>query len=333
MGFNSIMNKTHFLCLLISTLLISCVDSSTKSQFESSGKLNTLSVIIDDDLWNGEVGDSIRNKFASPVLGLPYEEPLFSINQYPVKLLEGFMNNSRNIIIVKKQNKSQFSIEESETANKQIIARFSARTVQELLDSIQKNSSLLVQKIKRSEIDLFQKFIKTQPLTSTKELKNKFSISLSIPSRYKLMLTGNKFVWYKKEITSGNLSLLCYQIPIKSVTDNESVTARITKIRDSIGSLYIHGAVPKTKMITEPAFAPYLSKTEIYGKLAFETKGNWELTHDFMAGPFINYAIIDNANQRILVLEGFCYAPSKQKRDLLFELEAIIKSIIFLKKK
>jgi hypothetical protein len=29
-----------------------------------------------DQLWN-EVGDSIRNKFASPVLGLPQEEPIF----------------------------------------------------------------------------------------------------------------------------------------------------------------------------------------------------------------------------------------------------------------
>jgi hypothetical protein len=35
------------------------------------------------------VGDSIRNKFASPVLGLPQEEPIFLLNQYPVKLLEG----------------------------------------------------------------------------------------------------------------------------------------------------------------------------------------------------------------------------------------------------
>ena len=62
-------------------------------------------------------------------------------------------------------------------------------------------------------------------------------------------------------------------------------------------------------------------------------KGTWELKNDFMSGPFINYTIIDRANKRILVLEGFCYDPSKEKRDLMFELEAIIKSIEFLKKK
>jgi hypothetical protein len=52
-----------------------------------------------------------------------------------------------------------------------------------------------------------------------------------------------------------------------------------------------------------------------------------------MNGPFINYAILDQTNDRILVIEGFCYAPSKQKRDLMFELESIIKSVQFLKKK
>ena len=46
-----------------------------------------------------------------------------------------------------------------------------------------------------------------------------------------------------------------------------------------------------------------------------------------MSGPFINYTLFDKVHRRILVLEGFCYAPSKEKRDLMFELEAMIKSI------
>jgi hypothetical protein len=45
-----------------------------------------------------------------------------------------------------------------------------------------------------------------------------------------------------------------------------------------------------------------------------------------MSGPFINYAIIDKENNRVLVLEGFCYSPSKEK-NLMLELEAIIRSV------
>jgi hypothetical protein len=50
-----------------------------------------------------------------------------------------------------------------------------------------------------------------------------------------------------------------------------------------------------------------------------------------MDGPFINYCLVDYPNNRMLILEGFCYAPSTPQRDLMFELESIIKSVEFLK--
>jgi hypothetical protein len=78
------MNKAHFLFLFVALLLFSCKKENDHLPRKTTGKINTISVIIDDQLWNGDIGDSIRNKFASPVIGLPQEEPLFNINQYPV---------------------------------------------------------------------------------------------------------------------------------------------------------------------------------------------------------------------------------------------------------
>jgi len=46
-----------------------------------------------------------------------------------------------------------------------------------------------------------------------------------------------------------------------------------------------------------------------------------------MAGPFLNYTVVDKANDRLVVFEGFTYAPSVNKRDFVFELEAIAKSL------
>jgi hypothetical protein len=326
------MNKALFLSLLVTSVLTSCNSKAVKQVSETARKTNEVSVIIDDQLWNGEVGDSVRNKFASPVIGLPQEEPVFTLNQYPVKLLEGFMNNSRNIIVIKKESKSQFRMEYNEYANPQIVVHISGKTVQELLDTIQANDSLMITKFRQSEIKVFQNRIKQDSLIDIKNLKEKFNIKLAIPSKYKMVMHGKKFIWYKKDITSGNVSLVFYQIPLNSIKDDNKTISRIKFIRDSIGRIYIHGAVPRTRMITEPAFSPYISRTKIFNKPTFETRGNWELLHESMNGPFINYAIFDKANKRILVIEGFCYAPSKQKRDLMFELEAIIKSVQFLKR-
>ena len=112
---------------------------------------------------------------------------------------------------------------------------------------------------------------------------------------------------------------------------NPDVVGNIVRMRDSVGH-YIKGREPDTRMITGEDYAPYFSITTLNGKKAFETKGTWELKNDFMTGPFINYAIVDEAYSRILVIEGFCYSPSNQERDLMLELEAIIKSVKIVKK-
>jgi hypothetical protein len=297
---------------------------------KATGKINTISVIIDDQLWNGEVGDSIRNKFASPVIGLPEEEPLFTINQYPAKLMEGFMTDSRTIIVVKKEEKNEFVVKKNQYASPQNVFHISGKTSADILKNIEKNAPKIIQTIKETEITESQR-INSQSLLNTKIITNKFHISLKVPSGYLYVLENSNFIWLKKEITSGNTSILIYQVPISSIKKDPNSIANIIKMRDSIGNLYISGTEPDTRMITEEGYAPYLFKIKLDGKGTYETKGTWELKNDFMSGPFINYAIVDEEHDRILVLEGFCYSPSKEERDLMHELESIIKSIVILK--
>jgi hypothetical protein len=322
------MKKALFLCFL--SIVLSCGKNDKKALASASGKINTISVIIDDQLWNGEIGDSIRNKFASPVTGLPQEEPLFTINQYPLKLLEGFMTNSRNIILVKKERTAKFKVVSDEYAKPQNVFHISGATVPEILEILEKNTPAIIRKMHDTEIAEAQKHIDTA-LLDDKKLVKKFGISLDVPSAYSYALQRNKFTWLKKEIISGNMSLLIYSVPVKCFKKDNDAIRNIVNMRDSIGNLYIHGTVPGSRMITEEAYAPYLSHITLNGRKTFETKGTWELRNDFMSGPFINYAIKDKANKRILVIEGFCYAPSKEKRDLMHELEAIAKSVKFLK--
>lgn len=325
------MNKAHFLVLFVSLLLFSCKKENDQLPRKTTGKINTISVIIDDQLWNGEIGDSIRNKFASPVIGLPQEEPLFNINQYPVKLLEGFMTDTRAIIVVKKAAENKFEIKKNQYASPQNVFHISGKTAADIIACIERNAAKMIKIIKDSEIAESQK-INSQSLIDPKVIENKFHVSLQIPSGYAYVLQKSNFLWLKKEIIGGNTSILLYQVPLNTIKKDANLITDIIKMRDSIGKLYISGKEPDTNMITEEAYAPYLFKINLDGKETFETKGTWQLNNDFMSGPFINYAIIDTDYNRILVLEGFCYAPSKDKRDLMHELEAIIKSVVIVKR-
>ena len=325
------MNKAHFLFLFVALLLFSCKKENDQLPRKTTGKINTISVIIDDQLWNGDIGDSIRNKFASPVIGLPQEEPLFNINQYPVKLLEGFMTDTRAIIVVKKAEENKFEIRKNQYASPQNVFHISGKTATDIIDCIEKNAPQMIQIIKESEIAESQR-INRQSLIEPKVIENKFHVSLQIPSGYAYVLQKSNFMWLKKELIGGNTSLLIYQVPLNTIKKEVDLISGIIKMRDSIGKLYISGKEPETNMITEEAYAPYLFKINLDGKETFETKGTWQLNNDFMSGPFINYAIIDADYNRVLVLEGFCYAPSKDKRDLMHELESIIKSVVVAKR-
>ncbi|MCF6129824.1 DUF4837 family protein [Flavobacterium sp. AS60] len=319
------MNKTLFLWLFVACLVSSCSLKKDKLPDDSSAAINTIAVIIDDQLWNGEVGDSIRNKFASPVLGLPQEEPLFSINQYPVKLFEGFSTDSRNILIIKKDNENKYEFKENEFAAPQNAFHITGKTSFEILEILEKNAPDIIKKMRAIEIAHNQKIIKDS-LLDTKKIQKKFNIDLLIPSKYEYVMRRKNFIWLKSEIISGNTSLLIYQIPWNNIRPKYAVTD-IVIMRDSIGRAYIHGSNYGTQMVSDEAYSPYFSKTTLAGNKTYETKGTWQMKNDFMSGPFINYAIFDKPHRRILVLEGFCYAPSKEKRDLMFELESIIKSI------
>ena len=328
------MNKVHFFLLLTAVFFLSCTNKRDNSTEKTTGEINTISVLIDDQLWKGEIGDSVRNKFASSVIGLPQEEPQFTINQYPIKFLEGFVVNSRNSIVIKKEAVGRFEIKKNEFATPQNIFYISGRNTIEITDTIEKYTPEIIRIMRQTEIAENQR-INDTALIKTDRITKKFKIALNIPKGYNNVLTRKKFIWFKKEITGGSTSVLIYQIPIRNIENhhNSSVINNIIKMRDSIGSLYIHGTERQSKMITEQAYSPYFFNIKLDGRITYETKGTWEMKNDFMSGPFINYCITDYKNRRMLVLEGFCYAPSKKKRDLMFELEAIIKSVKFIKNK
>ena len=295
----------------------------------SFGEINSISIVIDDNLWNGELGDTLRKKWAAPVDGLPQEEPLFTLNQYPTKIFEGMVKKNRNIIVVKKGRTTTFIHQKNRFAKPQQLFYITANSSAELVKIVELKSAEIIKKIKESEIIEHQKRILKTPV-SDQLIREKFQVTMALRSNYKYELVAKNFLWIRRELATGYNSLLLYEVPISQIEKDHNIVNNIIQVRDSVGKKYIHGSLGKTWMTTEKAYSPYFLQTKINQKLAYEIKGTWQLKNDFMTGPFINYAIKDPKNNRYLILDGFTYNPSKSKRDLVFELEAMIKSVVFL---
>ncbi|WP_378186054.1 DUF4837 family protein [Aquimarina sp. W85] len=324
--------------LIIAFFCIAVISSCTEKKSEtkvmnqdamahSVGRINELSVIVDNELWKGAVGDTIRKYFGAEVPGLPQEEPLFSMRQMPPVAFSGMARKNRTFLKIEKTATNTFTLLKNKFATPQIGAIISGSTDQEIVNLLRQNADKIISEYKKVETSEKQKRIK-KSLEKIPQLEKDFGIQLQIPSAYRVAKEEEDFIWIRKDIPQGSMNLMIYELPVNSITQDSSTVSQIIKMRDSIGTLYIPTSA-NGKFITEKAYAPYLFENTLDGKFAFETKGIWEIKDRFMSGPFVNYIIEDNENDRTLVLEGFVFAPSVRKRDNMFELEAIMKSIVF----
>lgn len=321
--------KRSLILLASIFLLISCNDEPDKKESrilsDSSGNINQLTVVIDNQLWEGEVGEAIRTNLAAPVDGLPQEEPLFSLSQIPPETFSGFVRNSRIFLKIEENGNKGMDLITDEFSRPQTGIVVQGKNSAEIIDVINKQSDSIIKILKKTELAEKQRRIR-KSLKKDDSLSDKFGVNLKFPTAYRYAKDEDKFSWIRKEIPKGSMEILVYEVPLNTIENDSSVIANIIKMRDSIGLAQIPGRLEGSYMITEKAYAPYLFETEIDGKFAYETRGTWEVQNDFMAGPFVNYAIKDEENNRFIILEGFVFSPSRAKRDNIFELDAILQS-------
>lgn len=290
----------------------------------SVGNINSLQIIIPNDLWNGEVGEAIRNNFAAPTDGLPQDEPLFSINQMTPEVFTGFARTNRIFIYVALSENENVKLAKNEYAKPQIGAFIKATSQEKLIELINQNAPQIIDEFHKSEIAERQRRTEIS-MRNTDSLKKDMGVSLKIPSAYRQAKANPDFYWFRKNLKDGETNIIIYEVPLNMIMNDSTAVSDIIKIRDSIGS-QLMVVEDDALFITEDAYAPYLFKTTIDGHFAYETKGTWEIKDAWMGGPFLNYAVKDEKNDRYLILEGFTYAPATRKRDLQFELESILLS-------
>jgi len=305
-----------------------CEDTSSKKVYkpQSSGNINDLSVVIDNSLWDSSVGEAIRSTVGAPLYGLPQDEPQFSLRQIPSSVFSGFVKNTRLVLKITKGVASSTKFYTNPYASPQKMVVVNGMTNEEIVDQLNTNQAKIKKAFKVQEIQEKQRRSK-KALFNSESITNQLGINIQFPSVYRIAKQENDFFWIRRDIKTGTVNLLLYTLPYdKSLTEDE-LAKRVIKVRDSIGKQYIEGPVEGSYMTTENAYTAFFGKAKVANLNSFETKSIWQVKDAFMSGPFINYWIQDTLNNRYLVAEGFVFAPSVQKRDYVFELEAIIQSI------
>ena len=312
--------KRTAIVFFILVLVLSCSENQQKLLPASSGNINNISVVTNDQLWDGEVGQVIRENFGRPIYGLPQIEPVFSLSHIPSKVFSGFATKSRTILKLDISEKEGVFNFKNTYASPQRIIQITAKTPQRIIQIINENLNSIYSTIYFNEIKEKQRRI-SKNLNLTQEIKNKTGVSLKFPSAYRIAKADTNFVWIRRDIETGSVNLFIYRY---SKFNDQSIIER----RDSISKIYIPGPVENTFMSTDFIYTPNTQEINVGGKQVYETRGLWEIEDQFMAGPFLNYQVnLDTNASEYLMLDGFVYSPGSNKREYVFELEAIMRSL------
>ncbi|MEF3078227.1 DUF4837 family protein [Winogradskyella poriferorum] len=317
--------------LLFCLLLTACGDKKEEDNRiflpESNGNLNSISVVVDNDLWEGSIGENIRKIFAAPLNGLPVDEPMFKLRQIPPQVFDGFATRSRIILKIEKANLTPTTkIANNAFAKPQTVAVVGGKTNEEIISQLQENKAKIIDAFNKEEVKEKQRRIKLD-LLDVSAIQKKMGFSVNIPSAYRIAKAEDDFFWIRKNLSnSKTIELMFYEVPLETITEGDSTVVDIIKMRDHITKTKIPGE-DGIYMAVEDAYAPAMFETIIDNKPAYEVRGIWEMKGFTMAGPFITYAIEDKVNKRFLIADGYVYAPSLSKAEYVFELESMIKSI------
>ena len=229
-------------------LLNACAENKPKNRYlpDSSGKINHLSVVMPEKSWNGFLGNKLRDLLLAPYEGLPFDEPQFSLNFIPEKVFTGFVRNSRNIIWFVNDSIGRFQLSENMMAKPQLVAKVSGEDQEVQAFYLEENIELLRASI--SEIERTEKMrrIRKSP-SKNKELSERFQVSTTYPSAYKIFKDTLNFTWIQKPIQNGHMNIIAYALPLNSLKGN--LKKRITGFRqdeiDHKDIAYDEGATKK----------------------------------------------------------------------------------------
>lgn len=322
--------------LILLTSFSSCVDekgSEIKKARSVGGSSEILMVTQNDEQWNGQMGQSVRDFFEQEQYGLPQPEKNFKVAHINLDALNDMFKKHRNLIIAKIDKDIKNPLVETQRnldSEPQFVIRITASSPESWVRAFETQKDGLKLIFDDNERKRFQEYFR--PMTDSKlvaQLKNKFGISMNVSEGYVIAANGDNCVWLLKRGEDKDMSFVIYELPYKDTADLN--LNNIIKVRDSIVQKYIPGPIDGSYMTTDKEFVKPVSKVlpDFPAGYAVETRGMWNVVGDFMGGPFVSYSIVDPTSSKIVTAEGWIFYPNKEKRDLLRQQESILYSLKF----
>lgn len=344
-----------YFCLLAASAAFymgGCTDAQRRSMEitpTAYGNVDDLLLVTDDYIWEGAIGDTFRHYFEALYPVTPQPEPIFSIRHVHSKDFNKVLKTHRAIVLLvdlsdtaddasrivrqalgaEKLQRAMsdpnycMAIHRNRWAEGQTVIYWFAPNRNQLLQNIHSHYKKVILEFNKADAKklLTEVYYDGEDPECNKTLKEKFGITLKVPKEYALANADSNTVWmrYENEKLSSDIFVAVVDDSTQLLPQSFfAVRNRLTKPRFSTRA---EGSYMQIDDRYLPVY--YQQGAALNGLPALHARGLWGMVGDFMGGSFISYLIRDEANKRVILLDGFVYIPGELKRPELRRLDAV----------
>lgn len=314
----------------------------------SMGKIYQVNTLVSPETYNSSVLDTFDFRFGRAYPLLPQPEPFFDLRYYEINELDQqpILRRLKCFLVLADMSledeladmvrkdfrdsedftESGVKIGRNKWAQDQVIIYIYGPDQASLIEEINRSYLSVSNQIEEYYQNMIQStvFVQGQNTSVQDSIRQKFGINMEIPADFVTALATDSLIWLRQEIPDISRSILVSRF---AYTDPDQFQEPgIIRMRDQIGryvSSTIEGTYMKVNNVDLPTFVHRTDKLE--GAFAAKAEGIWEIEGDFLGGPFVSYAILDEDNQEVVYIDGFVYSPEKKKKMSMIYLDYILR--------
>jgi hypothetical protein len=339
-----------FIVLFVGALACNTQKSKNPNYIpKATGKPGDVIIIMDSLQWKGELGSAVRQIFRAEVPGLPQAEPMFNViwaHPSRLKLLTQIRNlvyvftldknspGSRSLrreftpeTLTKIKNDTSFHsyMRQDEYSLGQEVMYLFGDTEQNLIHHLENRGQEIIEYFNTVERERLLKNVFAMKPGVASFLRQEQGIEIHVPIGYKLADKQDDFIWMRQIEANRDKDIFITWKPY--VSEYQLLPDSIVAWRDNVAAKYLFEDPdnPISFLVTEKEDFPVTARQVNFNNhYSMQIRALWHTNNMTMGGPYIGYAIVDESAGKLYYIEGFAYAPGKDKREIMRELDAIL---------
>lgn len=325
------MNKTVFILFLALAFVAGACSSDKKDGKKTvTAKAQSapyeLLVVADKDWLKTSAGQSLMVVVESPVEVLPQVEPNFRVTTIDTRRFDGIFKFYSNIVVADvnaKYKKAEVRRAVNLYARPQTVLYVSAPDNESFVSLMKERAGYILDEFNKNEFDRERSLLRKEYSGAVaSKVRKMFGMELKAPKDVDDIKEGKSFLWGADSKREFRQNVCVYTLPLKDMTLEMMVAAR-----DSVMQINIPGESEGQWVETDPRSV--MPDVSACGDVPVAVmRGLWRMRHGAMGGPFVSYYMPDSIGNRIVVAEGFVFAPDEKKKPIMRQLEAALQTLV-----